>query len=147
MPTSSGPPQGERSRKVPATPGVSGAKILVVEDDRVGGALIERYLVGAGHHVVLAGDGAEALIQLGSASFDLTLSDINMPNLDGLKLVEIMIQKGLDTPVVLLTADGVADPEAKGLELGVDDVLTKPIKKDVLLLIGRILERRRKDRP
>lgn len=146
-PTTSGAEPGSSTPQHAEDAATAEANILVVEDDPVGGTIVERYLQGAGYRVTLARDGAEALIQLGSASFDLVVSDINMPNLDGLKLVEIMMQKGLDTPVVLLTADSESDTEAQGLEMGVEDFITKPVKKNVLLLrIGRILERRARRR-
>ena len=117
-------------------------RILVVEDDPDGRALIERHLTSGGYEVLAAGDGAEALMYLGSHTFDLVLSDINMPNLDGLRLVEIMSQKGIDTPVVFLTAQSGEEAEVLSLEMGVEDFLTKPVKKNVLRLrIQKVLER------
>ena len=105
----------------PIPGGAQAASILVVEDDPDGRALIERYLVGANHEVTTASDGAEALMHLRSRQFDVVVSDINMPNLDGLKLVEIMVQKGLATPVVFLTAGTSEDVEASCLRLGAED--------------------------
>ena len=60
-------------------------------------------------------------MHLGSRQFDVVVSDINMPNLDGLKLVEIMVQKGLATPVVFLTAETSEDVEASCRRLGAED--------------------------
>lgn len=124
--------------------GDGAGQVLVVEDDPEGQELIRRFLEGAGHDVVVAGDGAEALIHLGSERLDVVVSDINMPNLDGLKLIEIMTQKGLDIPVIFLTAESGTKTEVRGLELGAEDYLTKPVEKDVLRVrVKRVLERRR----
>lgn len=108
--------------------------VLVVEDDPVTRALLNDFLVDAGYRVVVAEDGADALLQLGRMSFDVILSDINMPNLGGLKLLEIMGQKGIRTPAVFLTALTDEELEVRGLELGAADYIKKPIRKDVLLL-------------
>jgi DNA-binding SARP family transcriptional activator len=108
--------------------------VLVVEDDPVTRALLNDFLVNAGYSVVVAEDGADALLQLGRMSFDVILSDINMPNLGGLKLLEIMGQKGIRTPAVFLTALTDEELEVRGLELGAADYIKKPIRKDVLLL-------------
>ncbi|MDT8369671.1 MAG: ATPase, T2SS/T4P/T4SS family [Longimicrobiales bacterium] len=121
-----------------------GATILVVEDQAETRLLIQRYLENDGHEVVLAEDGTEALLALGSRAFDLVLSDINMPNLDGLKLLEVMGQKGVDVPVVFLTARTEGEVEVRGLELGAADYLKKPVEKQLLRLrVERVLERRR----
>lgn len=119
-------------------------RILVVEDDPDGRALVTRFLESAGYEVVPTEDGADALMRLGEESFDLVLSDINMPNLDGLKLMEIVAQKGLSAPVVFLSAEESGDTEARCLELGAEDFLRKPVERNVLTLrIGKILERSR----
>ena len=88
-----------------------------------------------------AEDGVAALMKLGSDSFDLILSDINMPNLDGLKLLELLGQKGMETPVVFLTGETEAETEIRGLELGAADYVKKPIQRDVVLMrINRVLK-------
>ncbi|MCU1244731.1 MAG: adenylate/guanylate cyclase, partial [Acidobacteria bacterium] len=117
--------------------------VLLVEDDIVSAALVEEYLQEAGYEVVSVHDGADALIEIGRREFDLLLLDINIPTLSGLRLFEIMIQKGIDTPAVFIT--GIAGPEveARSLEIGAADFLRKPIRKEVLLpRIRAILQRR-----
>jgi CheY-like chemotaxis protein len=124
----------------PAEPEVSTAAILLVEDDKDNQALIRRYLEGRGYDVTVADDGIDALLELGRAKFDLILSDVNMPNLDGFKLLETMNQKKIATPIALLTAETDEAAEIKGFELGVADYLRKPIKKELFLLrIKKIL--------
>ncbi|MBI5240105.1 MAG: Flp pilus assembly complex ATPase component TadA [Elusimicrobia bacterium] len=116
------------------------ASILVVEDDPSTLALIQRILVNGGHCVTPAGDGADALLQLAIRRFDLILSDINMPNLDGLKLLELKSLKGIATPVVFLTAQAGQELEAQGFQLGAADYIRKPVSKEVLLLrVRRVL--------
>jgi CheY-like chemotaxis protein len=108
--------------------------LLVLEDDVDTQALLQMYLAKEEYAVTLANDGIEALLQLGKQHFDLILSDINMPNLDGIKLLELKNQKGITTPVVFLTADSTAEQEQKCLELGAIDYIQKPLKKAILLL-------------
>jgi type IV pilus assembly protein PilB len=109
------------------------SSILVVEDEESTRFLLEQILSQAGYRVVQAAEGAKALLKLGGESIDLILSDIHMPNLDGLKLLEILNQHGIDTPVVFLTGEPSPDVEARGREMGVADYLRKPIQRDVLL--------------
>ncbi len=121
--------------------------VLVVEDDPVTRGVLEGILQGAGYNVVLAEDGADALYQLGKKPFDVLVSDIDMPNLSGLKLLEMMGQKNIDTPAIFLT--GLTDEalEVQGLELGAVDFMRKPLKKDLLLIrVKNALARQRKSR-
>ena len=121
--------------------------ILVVEDDAVSSALIEGFLNEAGYEIVAVGDGADALMELGRHKFDLLLLDINIPTLDGMRLFEIMIQKGIDTPAVFVTGVASAEIEARSLEIGAADFLRKPIRKEVLLpRVRAILQRRERAR-
>lgn len=110
------------------------ASILVVEDDEDNQLLISKILTNQGYDVSVAGDGIDALMVLAQKRFDLILSDINMPNLDGFKFLELINQKGIKAPLMFLTARSEEEDEVKGLELGALDYLKKPIKKDALLL-------------
>src|SRR5207253_3119769 len=107
--------------------------ILVVEDDAVSAALIDGFLSEAGYEAICVGDGADALLELGRRQFDLLLLDMNIPTLDGLRLFEIMIQKGIDTPAIFVTGSASPESEARSLELGAADFLRKPIRKEALL--------------
>ena len=119
--------------------------ILLVEDDLVSSALVEGFLTEAGYEVVSVADGADALIEIGRRSFDIIILDINIPTLDGLRLFEIMIQKGIETPAIFIT--GVAGPEAeaRSLEMGAADFMRKPLRKEVILpRIRTILQHRQR---
>jgi len=108
--------------------------ILVAEDDKDTQRLIAHFLESDGYEVSTVGDGVDALIELTKRNFDLVISDIQMPNLDGFKFVEIKNQKGITTPVIFLTSHANEEDEVKGFELGAIDFIRKPIKKDILLL-------------
>lgn len=117
------------------------ATILVVDDDEDTRFLLDRILSVSGFRVIQATDGGEALLKLGREPIDLIVSDIHMPNLGGLKLLEILHQHRIDAPVILLTGEPSPEIEARCLEMGAVDYLRKPIQKPVLLArIRRALE-------
>jgi DNA-binding SARP family transcriptional activator len=107
--------------------------VLLVEDDMVSSALVEGFLAEAGYEVVAVADSADALIEIGRRRFDLLILDINLPTLSGLRLFELMIQKGYDTPAIFIT--GMSDPaaETRSLEMGASDFIRKPIRKEPFL--------------
>jgi type II secretory ATPase GspE/PulE/Tfp pilus assembly ATPase PilB-like protein len=126
---------------IPASTNAAVAKILLVEDDKSSQTLIRRHLETAGYGVITADDGIDALMQLGKERFDLILSDINMPNLDGFKLLETKQQKKIAAPLILLTGESDEASEIKGYQMGVADYLKKPIKKELLLLrVKKVLQ-------
>ncbi len=119
--------------------------ILLVEDDAVSSTLVEGFLNEAGYAAVAVSDGADALIEIGRHEFDLLILDINVPTLSGLRLFEIMIQKGIDTPAIFITGIAGPEAEARSLEMGAADFLRKPIRKESLLpRIRTILQRRQR---
>ncbi len=117
--------------------------ILIVEDDNLTQKIVAHLLESRGYRVTIAGDGIEALLCFGKEEFDLILSDINMPNLDGFKLLEMMGQKGIKAPVIFMTSRTDPEDEAMGFKLGAMDYIKKPIQKEILLLrVERMLEDR-----
>jgi CheY-like chemotaxis protein len=121
--------------------------ILLLEDDAVSSALIEGFLDQAGYEVVAVTDGADALLEIGRHQFDLLVLDVNVPTLSGLKLFEIMIQKGMETPAIFVTGTAGPEVEARSLEIGASDFLRKPIRKETLLpRVRTILQRRERAR-
>jgi len=119
--------------------------VLVVEDDLVSGALMEGFLNEAGYEAVCVSDGADALMEIAKRTFDLLILDINIPTLSGLRLFEIMIQKGIETPAVFVTGIPGPEVEAQSLEAGAADFMRKPIRKEVLLpRLRAILQRSRR---
>lgn len=108
--------------------------ILIVDDDDDSRNLISRFLVNAGYMVAQATDGAAALLDIGRKNFDLIISDVNMPTLDGFTLMGIIKQKGIKTPVIFLTSRSDSKDEIEALKKGASDYLTKPVKKELLIL-------------
>ena len=120
----------------------TGARILVVDDDPDLCKFVSFILSSNGYEVTSTGDGIDAIVILSKQEFDLIISDVDMPNLDGFKLLEIIINKGIETPVVFLTALDKVEDEVKGYELGAEDYIRKPLHKETLLLrIKNILKR------
>ncbi len=101
-------------------------------------------LTTAGYEVEQATDGVEAIVTLRNSGFDLILSDIEMPGLDGFTMLQALQSKNLDTPLVFLTANDSIDREEKGYELGAMDYIRKPIRKGSFLTrIARVMDRGR----
>lgn len=114
--------------------------ILVVEDEPVTQRLLKKILEDRGYEVVIAGDGIDALMELGKRNFDLILSDLSMPNLDGFKLLDFINMKGIHTPVIFLTGSDDVEDEIKVLALGAKDYIKKPLNRDLLLLrVSKVL--------
>lgn len=118
------------------------SRILVVDDDPVLRSLITFILSGTeGYDVVATGDGVDAMVTLSSEEFDLIISDVDMPNLNGFQLLEVIRNKGIGTPVVFVTGRDAPEDEIRGYELGAEDYIRKPIhKKTLLMRISRILQ-------
>ncbi len=125
---------GEAPGRIPPPSADGKRHLLVVEDDTDTRAYVMKILENHGFRVSAAGDGVDALLQMGKVHFDLIVSDIAMPTMDGLKLLEILNQKGINTPVVLLTAAESREIENKALRAGACDYVRKPFDKDTLLL-------------
>jgi DNA-binding SARP family transcriptional activator len=118
----------EPASRLPTRPSV-----LVVEDEIVTREHLVAILTAAGYEVVAAEDGADALLLLSRRPFDVILADIVMPLLDGFKLLEVVRDKRIETPVVFLTGRPCGASEAKALRLGAVDYVAKPIDREILL--------------
>ncbi len=101
-------------------------RILLVEDDASLASEMALFLQENGHDVTCLGDGAEALDARGIEMFSLLVVDRMLPGLDGLTLIERLRDRGLDTPVLVVSALGAVDERVRGLKAGGDDYLTKP---------------------
>jgi two-component system response regulator AtoC len=109
-------------------------RILVVDDEPKMRRLLEMTLQGMGHAVVQAGDGQEALDLLAAEPCDLVLSDMRMPRLDGLGLLRSMRERGLETPVVMLTAHGTVESAVEAMKLGAIDYILRPFEMSTVEL-------------
>ena len=118
-------------------------KILVVDDEPQILTLVSRFLRRSGYDVHAAGGGVSALEHLKTTSFALVLSDLKMPNVDGLRLLEEVRTHYPDTIFVLMTAFGTIDSVVSVLRRGAYDYLTKPLGlEDLVTTVGRALEHR-----
>lgn len=113
----------------------TGPRILVIEDEEHLRAFYALTLEKAGWDVVICRDGAEALQALDEEHVDLVVSDVMMPNLNGLGFLMRLRQDPVlrTTPVILLTSRGATQDVVEGLHLGADDYLVKPIEGDELV--------------
>ena len=116
-------------------------RILVVEDDFDIQELLQNFLQETGYEVDIAGDGVEALSIFVDGKYDLILLDIMLPNIDGYGVCEL-IRKQSDVPIIMLTALNGEDDQIKGLDLQVDDYITKPFSMPILIRkIAAVLRR------
>ena len=118
------------------------ALVLLVEDERELARLIRRELEAAGHRVVFAEDGEEALRLHDEERPDAVVLDWMLPKLDGLEVLR-RLREEAPTPVLMLTARGEEIDRVMGLEVGADDYLTKPFGTRELLARVRALLRRK----
>jgi two-component system phosphate regulon response regulator OmpR len=119
----------------------TGRHLLVVDDDDRLRALLKEYLTRAGFRVTTARDAAAARRLLDSLAFDLLVLDVMMPGEDGFSLTRWVRGRTL-TPILILTARGLAGDRIEGLTLGADDYLGKPFDpQELLLRIEAILRR------
>lgn len=117
------------------------SNVLIVEDDASIQALLHDFIREAGHSVVLASDGVDALAKFSEQKFDLVLLDIMLPKIDGYGVCEVIRQKS-DVPVIMLTALDDEENQIRGFDLQADDYITKPFSMPVLLRkIAAVLRR------
>ena len=118
-------------------------RILIAEDERDLNRLIVKVLEKEGYGVDACFNGKEALYYLENTEYDAAVLDIMMPGMDGLEVLRAARKKGLDLPIMFLTArDSIAD-RVTGLDTGADDYLIKPFDFDELLARIRSMTRKR----
>src|ERR1700704_5439113 len=116
--------------------------LLIVEDERRMVELLRKGLEEEGHTVVSAGDGIEGLEMSRSYDFDMIILDIMMPRLDGYEMAKRLRADKIPTPILMLTAKDSVQDIVRGLDVGVDDYLTKPFSFNELLARLRAVKRR-----
>lgn len=116
-------------------------KILIVEDDIDIQELLRNFLQEVGYEISIANDGMEAVSLFSTIHFDLILLDIMLPKIDGFTVCEL-IRKQSQIPIIMLTALSSEDEQIRGLDLQVDDYITKPFSMPILVRkIGAVLRR------
>lgn len=118
------------------------SNILLVEDDISLNRTIEIYLKSENFEVTTCFDGIEALEKLTESTFDLVLTDIMMPKLDGFSLAEKIRSDNKQLPIIFMTAKDDKYSKKLGFKLEIDDYITKPFDLDELVMrIGAVLRR------
>ena len=117
-------------------------KILIAEDDRELRQLFSHVLIRQGYAVTGVADGQQALDALDADYYDLIISDIMMPVMDGYELVRQLRESGSTTPVLMITARDAFDDMRLGFQSGTDDYMVKPITvNEMVLRVGALLRR------
>ena len=108
-------------------------RILVVEDEQNVAAFIEQGLTEEGYAVDAVGDGELALAYAETYDYDLILLDVLLPKMDGRQVARTLRQRGVQAPILMLTALDAVDDRVAGLDSGADDYLVKPFAYQELL--------------
>ena len=117
-------------------------KVLIAEDDRELRQLFQHVLARHSYTVTGVSNGQEALDAMDNDYFDLIISDIMMPVMDGYELVRQLREVGDTTPVLMITAKDAFDDMQKGFMTGVDDYMIKPVNvNEMVLRVGALLRR------
>ena len=111
------------------------ARILVVDDSTTMRQMVSFTLTDAGHEVTEAPDGAKALTEAKAKKFDLVITDVNMPGMNGLDLVKSLraIADFKFVPILVLTTEAGQDVKSRGREAGATGWIVKPFSPEVLI--------------
>jgi len=139
--------QGELFAHAPYSLGLlgrigEGMRVLVVEDEQKVANALQEGLEGERYDVVVERTGEGAFFRVNTESFDVVLLDLNLPGRDGLEILQALRQRGMKTPVLVLTARDSLNDRVSGLDAGADDYLIKPFAFAELLARIRALVRR-----
>ena len=115
--------------------------VLVVEDNVLNRELTNAVLRSAGYNVILARDGAEALMLMGREHVDLMLLDVDLPFIDGHKVLEALREKGIEVPTIFISGLPGEEPEVRAFAIGAADFIRKPVKNSILLArVSKVLK-------
>src|SRR5262245_46479214 len=129
----------------PGQKSLPGGRVLLVDDNDALRRALRRMLVGEGHQVSEASNGREAIQLTKYEEFDLIVSDVRMPDMDGVELLRAIHERDADLPVLLITGDPELETAMKAVEYGALEYLTKPVDMEKLKAsMLRAFELRRK---
>lgn len=116
--------------------------VLIVEDDVKIGEFVRKGLKEAGYAATLASSAEQALPIVESTTFDAAVVDLMLPGMDGLSFIEELRRRGVQTPILILSAKRSVDDRIAGIQRGGDDYLTKPFSfSELLVRIGALIRR------
>ena len=117
-------------------------KILIAEDERELSALFSKVLTKNGYFTKCVENGMEALKALNEDFYDLIISDIMMPVMDGYELIKSLREQGNPTPVIIITAKDAFDDMQRGFLVGSDEYMVKPVNvNEMVLRVGALIRR------
>ena len=111
------------------------SRVLVVDDDAAVGKVLAALMTQAGYSATWAESAESALAQLSKRAYDVVISDVRMPGMDGMTLLEKLAKEQPDLPVVLLTAHGTVPMAVEAMRKGAADFLLKPFDRDEVLFV------------
>lgn len=117
-------------------------KVLVIEDDRTVGRFVQRGLEEHRVNVDLVADGGEGLERSSHGEYDVIVLDMRLPGLTGIEVLRTLRDRGVATPVLILTAQDAVESKIQALRTGADDYVTKPFSFEELLARVEALGRR-----
>ena len=113
------------------------SKILVIDDQRSIRKTLKEILEYEGNEVVLAENGPEGLQFIDDDKFDIILCDIKMPEMDGIEVLQKIVEKGQDIPVIMISGHGNIDTAVDAIKKGAYDFIEKPLDLNRLLVTIR----------
>jgi len=116
-------------------------RILVVDDEKVIREFLRDFLSDQGYEIDLATDGKEALDKIKRSNYDLVITDIKMPNANGIEVLKKVKRKNSNTEVIIITGYPSLDTEAECKNFGAAGYIVKPFQiNQIKLLVGRALK-------
>jgi EAL domain-containing protein (putative c-di-GMP-specific phosphodiesterase class I)/CheY-like chemotaxis protein len=127
--------------RIPQTATLEGSsrdRVLVVEDEPALRRAFARMLEGVGFSVQQAGDGQQAIEALAAGAFDVVLTDVGMPGMDGMQLLRVVRERDLDVPVILISGHPSIESAVSAVEYGALQYLIKPVdSRSLIEAVGR----------
>ncbi|MBC36164.1 MAG: DNA-binding response regulator [Bacteroidetes bacterium] len=117
-------------------------RVLLAEDDKNLGTILQAYLVAKGYETDLCVNGEEAFKKYQEATYDMCILDVMMPIKDGFTLAQEIRNQDKEIPILFLTAKSLQEDKLKGFEIGADDYISKPFSMEELLVRMKAIWRR-----
>ncbi|MDV7696892.1 response regulator transcription factor [Chryseobacterium soli] len=118
-------------------------KVLIIEDNARVSSLLKRGLESQGYQIYISEDAEDALVLVEKITFDLVITDIMLPRMNGIELSKMIKQKYPDLPIIMLTALGTIDEKIEGFDAGADDYMVKPFEiRELYARIKAVLQRK-----
>ncbi|MCX8534168.1 response regulator transcription factor [Chryseobacterium luquanense] len=118
-------------------------KVLIIEDNARVSALLKRGLESQGYQIYISEDAEDALVMVDKIMFELVITDIMLPKMNGIELSKLIKKKNPELPIIMLTALGTIDEKIEGFDAGADDYMVKPFEiRELYARIKAILLRK-----